>query len=220
MFVRERMTPNPVTITPEMSVPDALRIMRERKIRRLPVLDGHKRLVGIVTDKDLRRAGPSSATTLAIWEIPTLLEKIEVAEVMTRDVVTVLEDMPLEEAASLLADRKIGGLPVMQGKSVVGIITQTDLFKSLLELLGGRRPGVRMTVTVMGGKGVLAKITNAIFAAGGDIVGMGFREVTNQTDHDWLITLKVQDVAADQLVTAVQPLVTKIVDVRRQMSGG
>ncbi len=134
---------------------------------------------------------------------------------MTRDVITVSEDTPLEVAASLLADRKIGGMPVMQANRLVGIITQTDLFKSLLELLGGRRPGVRLTVTVLGGKGVLAKITNAISGVGGDIVGLAFREITDQVDHDWQITFKVQDVSEDQLLTAVQPLVTKIVDMRQ-----
>lgn len=215
MLVRERMTTNPITIAPEMSVPDALKIMRARKVRRLLVLDSHQHLVGIVADKDLLRAAPSPATSLAIWEITTLLEEIKVGEVMTRDVITVLEDTPLEEAASLLADRKIGGLPVMQGKRVVGIITQTDLFKALLEMLGGRRPGVRVTVMVLGGKGVLAKITNAIFGVGGDIVGLGFLEVPNQIDHDWKITFKVQDVGVDQLVTAVRPLVAGIVDVRQ-----
>jgi acetoin utilization protein AcuB len=215
MLVRERMTSSPIIIPPEMSAPDALRIMRDRKVRRLPVLDKHERLVGIVTDKDLLRAAPSPSTTLARWEIAPLFDKIKVEEVMTRDVITVSEDTPLEEAASLLADRKIGGMPVMQEKRVVGVITQTDLFKSFLELLGGRRPGVRMTVTVTGGKGVLAKITNAISGVGGDIVGLGFREVPNQMGHDWQITFKVQEVSADQLVTAVRPLVTKVVDVRQ-----
>lgn len=215
MLVREGMTRDPIIISPEMSAPDALRIMRERKVRRLPVLDKHKHLVGVVTDRDLLRAAPSPSTTLAVYEIDTFFEKIKVSEVMTRDVITVSEDTPMEEAASLLADRKIGGMPVMQGNRLVGIITQTDLFKSFLEMLGGRRPGVRLSVTVLGGKGVLAKITNAISGVGGDIVGLAFREIADQVDHDWQITFKVQDVSEDQLVAAVRPLVTKIVDVRK-----
>ncbi|MEW5985819.1 MAG: CBS domain-containing protein [Chloroflexota bacterium] len=214
MLVRERMTVNPVTIAPDASVPDALRLMRERKVRRLPVLDGHGRLVGIVSDKDLLHASPSPATTLAIWEIPELLARLKVEKVMTREVITVTEDTPLEEAACLMADRRIGGLPVMRGKTLVGIITETDLFKSLLQLLGGRRPGVRLTVLTSGAKGTLAQITSAIFGVGGDIVGLGFSEVTEAAETQWHITFKVQGVAREKLVAAVRPVVDEILDVR------
>ena len=88
MLVRERMTPNPITIGPDNTVPDALRIMRERKVRRLPVLDAAGRLAGIVSENDLRHAAPSPATTLAVWEISELVAKIKVAQVMTNDVIT------------------------------------------------------------------------------------------------------------------------------------
>ena len=87
---------------------------------------------------------------------------------MSKEVITVSEDTPLEEAARIMADQKIGGLPVMQGKTLSGIITETDLFKVLMELLGGRRVGVRATVSISGAKGTLAKITSAVFGAGGD----------------------------------------------------
>ena len=177
MLVRELMTPNPVTVHPDTSVPEALRLMRERKVRRLPVVDSHGRLVGIVSDKDLLYASPSPATTLAVWEIPEILGKLKVEKVMTHDVVTVSEKTPLEEAARLMADRKIGGLPVMQGPDLVGIITETDLFKSLLELLGGRRSGVRIAVASPAVKGELSKITTAIFEAGGNIVGIGMKGI-------------------------------------------
>ena len=215
MLVRERMTVHPVTITQDTSVPDALRIMRERKVRRLPVLDSHGHLVGIVSDKDLLHAAPSPATTLAIWEITDLLAKLKVSKIMTREVITVTEDTPLEEAACLMADHKIGGLPVMREKTLVGIITETDLFKSLLELMGGRRPGVRMTVLVQGVKGTLAKVTEAIFGVGGNIVGLGILEMTSTSSPQWEIMLKVQDVDADTLVAAVRPVVSEIVDVRQ-----
>ena len=215
MLVRERMTAHPVTITQDTSVPDALRIMRERKVRRLPVLDSHGHLVGIVSDKDLLHAAPSPATTLAIWEITDLLAKLKVSKIMTHEVITVTEDTPLEEAACLMADRKIGGLPVMREKSLVGIITETDLFKALLELMGGRRSGVRLTVLVQGVKGTLAKVTEAIFGVGGNIVGLGILEMTSTSSPQWEIMLKVQDVDADTLVAAVRPVVSEIVDVRQ-----
>jgi acetoin utilization protein AcuB len=213
MLVRERMTPNPVTVTPDTTVPEALRLLREKKIRRLPVLDQRGNLVGIVSDKDLLHASPSPATTLAVWEIPELLAKIKIEKVMSRNLVTVSLDTPLEEAARNMADQRIGGMPVLDGEKLVGIITETDLFKALLGLLGGRRRGVRLTVSVRGAKGTLAKISNAIFSVGGDIVGLGISEQTNP-ELPWEIMFKIQDAPVEQLVEAVRPQVDQILDVR------
>ncbi len=214
MLVRERMTPSPITVAPDASVTAALRLMRESKVRRLPVVDHHGRLVGIVSDKDLLHASPSPATSLAVWEIPELLSRLKVEKVMTREVVTVHEETPLEEAARIMADQRIGGLPVMRGETLVGIITETDLFKILLELLGGRRSGVRVTVSAPGAKGMLAQITSAVFGASGDIVGLGISEVADTGGLRWEVMLKVQDVPQDKLVAALRPVVSDILDVR------
>jgi len=215
MLVRERMTQNPITVAPDLSVPEALRLMREKKVRRFPVVDSHGKLVGIVSDKDLLQAGPSAATTLAIWEITELLSKLKVSEVMSREVITVQDDTPLEEAARIMADGRIGGLLVMRGDKLVGLITETDLFKSLLELLGGRRPGVRITVATPGGKGELATITNAIFSAGGNIVGLAAREIEAGAETHWEVTFKVQDVTVEALSAALKPVTRAILDARQ-----
>lgn len=214
MLVRDRMTLNPITVTPEVSVTDALRLMTDKKIRRLPVLDPRGHLVGIVSDRDLLQASPSPATSLAIWEIHELLAKLTVDKVMTREVITVQEDTPLEEAARIMADSRIGGLPVKRGDAVVGIISESDLFKTLLQLLGGRRSGVRITVATSGAKGTLAEITSAIYAAGGDIVGLGFSEVQGSAEGTWVNTFKVQGVAKDRLVEVMRLHVREILDVR------
>jgi acetoin utilization protein AcuB len=214
MFVREYMTPNPITITADVSVTQALRMMRDKKVRRLPVLDGKGKLVGIVSDKDLLHASPSPATSLAVWEMTELLAKLTVEKVMTREVVTVSEDLPLEEAARIMVDRRIGGLPVMREQTLAGIITETDLFKVLMELLGGRRSGVRVTVSVAGVKGTLARVANVVFDTGGDIVGLGISEVSGSGGMQWEIMLKVQDASKDKLVEALKPVVEEIVDVR------
>jgi acetoin utilization protein AcuB len=215
MLVRDRMTLDLVTITPDVSVTEALRLMNDRKIRRLPVLDSHGQLVGIVSDRDLLLASPSPATSLAIWEIHELLAKLTVEKMMTREVITVPEDTPLEEAARIMVDNRIGGLPVMRGKLLVGIISESDLFNMLLQLLGGRRTGVRITVVTPGVKGTLAEITSAIYAAGGDIVGLGFSEVEGSAGASkWVNTFKVQGVPKDLLVEAVRPHVLEIMDVR------
>jgi len=217
MLVRDRMTLNPVTITPDVSVTDALRLMTDRKIRRLPVLDAQGRLVGIVSDRDLLLASPSPATSLAIWEIHELLAKLTVEKIMTREVLTVPEDTPLEEAARLMVDRRIGGLPVMRGAALVGIISESDLFQALLQLLGGRRPGVRITVATSGAKGTIAEITSAIYGAGGDIVGLGFSEVEGSAAGTWVNTFKVQGVPRERLVEVMRPHVREIMDVRETL---
>ena len=212
MLVRERMSKNPVTTTPDTSVTDALRLMREKKVRRLPVMDAHGKLVGIVADQDLLYASPSPVSSLSVWEMNYLLAKLKVEEVMTRQVTTVAEDTPVEEAARIMVDNKIGGLPVMRDGQLAGIVTETDLFKAFLELLGARQPGVRVTALIPGVKGTLAKITNAISGAGGNI--LGFSQSRDATGTRWEVTVKVEDVAKDKLVEVLRPVVQEIVDVR------
>ncbi len=146
MLVGERMSHPVIYISPDVPINEALNLMRNEHIRRLPVIkDGT--LVGIVTDKDLLNASPSPVTSLSIWELNYLLSKITVKDVMTREVLTVTEDTPIETAARIMADNKIGGLPVMRDDKVVGILTETDLFKIFLELMGAREKGVRVRLS-------------------------------------------------------------------------
>lgn len=214
MLVRELMTPKPIVIAPDMPVPDALSLMRERKIHQLPVVDNKGKLVGVVTEQDLLHASASSVSTLSVWELPTLLAKIVVEMVMVKQVLTVEDDTPVEEAARLMADKGIGCLPVMSGGSMVGLVTKSDLFLAFMELLGGRRPGVRIWAQTPDAKGTVAKITGAIAAVSGNIVGLGFNEIRDAKGSRWEITLKVQDVPKDKLVAALKPVVVDIKDVR------
>jgi acetoin utilization protein AcuB len=213
MLVGERMTRNPITTTPETTVSDALYLMRREKVRRLPVLDRpHGKLVGIVTDKDLLNASPSAATSLSVWEINYLLARLTVAEVMTKNVVVVRENEALEDAARIMADNKIGSLPVIRGDTLVGIITDTDLFKIFIELFAAREKGVRLSMLVPSVKGELAKITAAITELGGNILALG--TFLGEDPTNALCTVKVEDVPAADLVDALTPLVQEIVDVR------
>jgi acetoin utilization protein AcuB len=214
MFVRDKMTANPVTIRADASVPDALALMHERKVRRLPVLDPKGKLVGMVAEKDLLYASPSPSTTLSSWEIPSILAKLKVEKIMARKLVTTLEDTPLEEAARVMADQKIGGLPVMRDGVLVGIITETDVFRALLHLLGGRRSGVRVTASIAGTKGTVARVAGAVAVAGGDIVGLGMSDGAGSSGADWLLTLKVQGLSSEALVQALKSVVDELVDVR------
>jgi CBS domain-containing protein len=128
-LVRDWMTRKVITVSPDMTLPDAERLMETKRVRRLPVLDDG-RLVGIITFGDVRQAQPSSATSLSIWELNFLLAKVKVSEIMTRDVMTVSQNATIGEAAQLMLDNQISGLPVTDynGK-VVGIITESDIFR-------------------------------------------------------------------------------------------
>jgi acetoin utilization protein AcuB len=214
MLVHELMTKNPLTTSPETSVSDALSLMRQKKVRRLPVLDKAGKLAGIVSDQDLLYASPSPATSLSVFEITSLMAKITVAHVMTKKVVTIAEDLPVEEAGRIMADRKIGGLPVIKGGKLVGIVTETDLFRALLQLLGGRRSGVRVTVQIPGAKGTFTKITGIISAAGGDIVGLGVSEAQGVPGDYWHMTLKVQDLSKKAVSAAFSKAGIEVVDIR------
>jgi acetoin utilization protein AcuB len=142
-----------------------------------------------------------------------LLGKLMVKEIMTRDVITITEDTPLEEAARIMADNKIGGLPVIRDKEVVGIITETDLFKVFLELLGARQPGVRIAALVPNVPGELAQLTKAIFDIGGNVVALG--TFLGETSENREVCIKVADVEAQALQDALAPFIEKIVDIRR-----
>lgn len=172
MLVKDVMTPNPITVKPDTSFQDALKLIRDKGIRRLPVVDENGKLVGIVTEKDLLYASPSKATTLDIWELSYLLSKLKVKDIMTRGVITVSEDLPIEEAAKIMADKKVGGLPVMRDGELVGIITETDIFKVLLKLLGAGKNGRRFIFELPDKKGVLAQLTQLIARYGGNIIAL------------------------------------------------
>ncbi len=212
MLIRERMSHPVITVNVESSMKDALDKMRREHIRRLPVINKRGQVVGIVTETDLAKASPSEATTLSVYEVRELTSKVKVEEIMTADVVTVTEDTPIEEAARIMADCDISGLPVMRDGKLVGLITETDIFKIFLELFGARESGVRMTVEVPKAPGQLAKLTRAIFELGGDILALGtFMGESSETGQ---ITVKVDGVPMEALVAAVRPLVIRIADVR------
>lgn len=212
MLVGERMTRNPVTIEETASIDDGLHLMRQRKVRRLPVVDAAGKMVGIVSDKDLLHAAPSPATTLSVYELHYLLAKLTIKQVMSSPVITVTPDTPLEEAARIMADTKIGGLPVVEDGQLVGIITETDIFKILVELLGARAAGLRVTVSAPSQKGVFARLTQAIAARGGNILSM-VNYAAPEAGFD-RITLKVVGIDQAAVHDAVAEAGVTLVDVR------
>jgi len=212
MLVGERMTRNPVTITEDTSLDDALHLMRERKVRRFPILDTTGHLVGIISDKDLLHAAPSPASTLSVYEMHYLLAKLTVKKVMSSPVITVGADTPLEVAARIMADNKIGGLPVVDGVNLVGIITETDIFKILIELLGARTSGLRVTVSLPDRRGNLAKLTQALADRGANIISLVTYGGT--TADNSLITIKINGVEETAVREALNQPGVKVMDLR------
>ena len=161
MLVRDRMTVPAITVDPKTSIYDALALMKEKRIRRFPVVKG-RRLVGVVTWTDLMRASPSPATSLTVWEIPYLLMKAPISEVMTRNVITVLPSATIEDAAVAMRHHKIGGLPVVEQGAVVGVITESDIFDAFIDLMGLHRGGARLTIQLEDRVGALDEVVRTI----------------------------------------------------------
>jgi len=217
MLVEERMKHPVLMITGEVPVQEALLRMKKDKVHRYPVVDKRGNLVGIVTESDLMNASPSEATTLSVWEISSLLSRITVERVMAKNVITVNADDTIEYAARLMADSKIGGLPVMRGDKLVGMITETDLFNIFLEILGARTHGVRITVQVPDVPGITHELTGAITKLGGNITGVA--AIQGEFSGTSNITLKVSGVGLEELKNALTPLVDRVMDIREEKGG-
>lgn len=212
MLVRERMSHPVITVYPETSMQEAVDLMAREHIRRLPVVNKRGKLLGIVTENDLNRASPSEATTLSKWEMRELVSKVKVEKIMTQQVVQIEEDTPIEEAARIMTDCGISGLPVMRAGKLVGMVTETDLFKIFLELFSARDKGVRVTVEVPRGPGQIAKLSKVIHELGGDILSMG-TYLGESTDTGQII-LKVEGVKKEDLISAIEPQVLRVTDAR------
>jgi len=211
MLVGERMSHPVITVSQAMPIVDALNFMRKEKIRRAPVVKD-ERMVGIVSENDLMNASPSPATSLSVWEVNYLVSKITVKEIMKKNVITVKEDTPIEEAARVMADNKIGSLPVLRDNNIVGIITETDLFKIFLELMGARDAGVRVTAYIAEKTGQLAKITEVIATAKGNFVAFG--QFAGESPANRLVTFKVSDLSLNEVKKLIEPMVERLVDIR------
>ncbi len=202
MFVRDVMSTNPITVTPDVSVMEALEIMKRGKVRRLPVVQGGK-LVGIVTDRDLLQVSPSPATSLSVFEINYLVSKMTVREAMTARVIAVLPDDTIEKAAVVMRENKIGAVPVVDNRTVIGIITETDIFDAFLDMLGATRAGVRLTVDLPDRKGTLAAVAGAISEAGANIISVATFERSAGNTRITRIVIRLEPENADQAASAI-----------------
>ncbi len=211
MLVSERMSRPVITVSPEDSLHDVIVLFKREHIRRAPVITNGK-LVGIVSQSDLLNASPSPVTSLSIWELNYLLSKITISRVMSKKVRTVDVSTPIEVAARVMADNKIGGLPVMNDSRVVGMITETDLFKVFLEMMGARQKATRVTATIVDVRGELAKLTKAVAGAGGNFISLGM--FTGSEAGTKIVTFKVLGMTKEDVRKALGKVVKKFWDIR------
>ena len=209
MLVREWMTPNPQTVTADTPVMEAMQRLREGGFRRLPVTRDGK-LIGIVTDRDLKEATPSKATTLSVYELNYLLSKLLVKDVMKAPVITVRGDDPIEHAALLMEEHRVSGLPVLSGNDLTGIVTITDLMRAFVSFLGMREGGIRVTVDLPDEPGVLARVAQA--GPPSNIIAAVTTGV--QTGHRRRLVIRVTGEDADGFPDRLKAASIDIVDVR------
>ena len=200
MFVINRMTKNPMTVTADNKVDEVAHLMKKHNFRRLPVVDDGK-LVGFLSDSDLMRVAPSPATTLSRYEINSLLAKICVRDIMKKDVVSVNVDATIEEAALIMYKNKIGGMPVVSNMgAVVGVITETDIFKTFVDVMGLADGKTRITLEVTDKIGVVKDIAEIFGQAGVSI--------------DSLITCKKED---NKYEIVIRGDITNIDDIKAKL---
>ncbi len=213
MLVRDCMTPNPICGRPDMSVAEAQALMQQHNFRHLPILDQDGKLVGLITQRSLLQAIPSGMRSVSQAAVNYALTRIKVHHVMVKNVITIEEGVALEEAARIMADRKIGCLPVMRGDRLVGIISDNDIFSVMVNLLGARRAGLRVTVHQPDRAGEVARISSAIAQRGGYLSVFVTYPTADPTI--WASVLKVTNLSEETLIQTLESLPDiRIQDVR------
>ena len=210
MTVSKNMTINPVTTTPDMGVFEAFELMKNEGVQRLPVLDNDGNLVGIISEKNITSA--AADREVSIVEFALLLSKIKVGDVMTKEVITVSVDDPVELAARKMSDNDISILPVVDNNGkLVGVVSRSDLFRLLLELFGTRHYGIRVTFRIKDQKGVIAKLAIALEKIGANIVSIG--NLDSDQGYSTII-MKINGVDESLIKDTLSPLVDVNLDIR------
>jgi acetoin utilization protein AcuB len=207
MLVKDQMTPNPLTVTPDTPITEAQEKMQQHNIRHLPVVDENLQVVGLLNRETMLQAMPWSAEHLSTFETQYILSKVKAKNVMLRDVITITEDIGVEEAARIMVDHKFRCLSVVRDGILVGIITDIDLLSVTIEMLGARLPGIRLSVLIPYRVGQIAKLTGNIADIGGNLTAFGTWSTEEVTQRGMMgITMKVTEVSKEELLASIQKL--------------
>ncbi len=219
MLVRDAMTRSPITVSPDTRLPEIAGLMRQHKIRRVPVLDDGK-LVGIISQSDVTAAMPSVASTLSRWESDSLLDKLQAKDFMTSPVYATSPDCALEDVASFLIEKRIGAVPVLDDAALVGIVTESDIFRVFVDMLSGgvQVPGLRFELRGGRQRAVVLKVSQLVYEHGGRIVTI---VTVNEDDGEHKrILVKEEGADAEHLVAALQASDVEVLDIRQRQQAG
>ncbi len=173
MLVKNWMSKNVISVTPETSMMRASKTMKENGLQRLPVVNEKNRIVGIVCDSDIKEASPSKATTLDVHELYYLLSEIKVGDIMTQNPITISPEDTVEESAVIMFDKKIGGLPVVDKDNfLVGILTESDVNEVVISITGVKHGGIQFALDLSDEQGSLPEVLRAIISRGGRILSL------------------------------------------------
>ncbi len=208
MLVKNWMSKNVITIGADNSMQDATAILKQHRIRILPVVKKDK-LVGVITDRDLKRASASDATSLEIHELLYLLMKIKIKDIMTKNPIAVPWDWTVEETAELLLNNKISGAPVVDEKElVVGVITQTDLFRVLISLTGINAGGIQFSFKTEDKPGTIKELADVIREFGGQMVSI-LSSYENVPEGFRMVYIRMRHIDRDRLASLQKSLMEK-----------
>jgi len=208
MLIEDWMTKDPITITENTSMIKAIHIMSERRFRRIPVVTAGI-LVGMVTDRDLKEASPSKATSLDVHELYYLLAELQVKEIMSRDPVSVSEDDTVEHAAQIMLEHTISGLPVVDGSGkVVGIITQSDVFRAFMDIAGVLQGGVQFALRLEDRPGLIKEVVDLLRARGARFVSLLSSYATSKEGYRD-VYIRVKNLAPEAVAEAQAELASR-----------
>jgi len=211
MLVKNRMTANPYTVTPDTSLSDARDLIKKERVDIVPVVDKKGRLKGVITEKDVLYASPSKATTLDVFEIHSLFANMKVSDVMDAHPVTIPSSLHVEDAARLLKERDLTGVCVVDGEILTGIITESDLLSVFLEIFSAHQKGVRATAVCPQEKGELAKLSSALYDRGADILAFCSTRGDDMTKE--LVVIKATGLSIGEMEETIRPYVLEIKEV-------
>ena len=208
MLVKNWMSKDVVTIDADDSMQNAIYILQEKNIKVLPVMEKGK-IVGIITDRDLKKASPSDATTLDMHELLFLISKIKIRDLMKKPVYTVPPDLTIEEAAEMLLEKRISGLPVVdEAEQLVGIITRSDIFRLIISLTGLGKKGIQFALRIKDMPGPIKEVRELIHAYKGRTAGI-MTSSENAPDGYLNIYFRVYNIDREKLPALIQEIEKK-----------